>query len=90
MSEIIFQEITIKVLSALIIAGIIGNASFCALLYKCTHKTSRTVSNLSKAFLVVIEISEEQTKRNHPDYDGNLLKKAETILSDNKRYNLVI
>jgi len=82
MTEIVFEAITREVLSGLIIAGIIGIASFCSILYRCTHKTSKKISNLSKAFLVVIEISEEQTKRDHPNYDGNLLDKAKTILAD--------
>ena len=76
------EAITIEVLSALIIAGIIGIGTFCTVLYRCSHKTSQKISNLSKAFLVVIEISEEQTKRDHPNYDGNLLEKAKTILSE--------
>jgi len=75
-----FEAITVEVLSALIIAGIIGVATFCAFVYKCTLKTAKRYSNLSKAFLIVVEISEEQTKRDHPDYDGNLLAKAKTIL----------
>ncbi len=78
----VFEAINIEVLSALIILGIIGIATFCSVLYRCTHKTSKKILNLSKAFLVVIEISEEQTKRDHPNYDGNLLEKAKTILSD--------
>lgn len=82
MSETVFEAITIEVLSALIILGLIGVASFCGILYRCTHKTSQKISNLSKAFLVVIEISEEQTKRDHSNYDGNLLEKAKTILAD--------
>ena len=82
MSEMVFEAITIEVLSALIILGIIGIATFCSVLYRCTHKTSKKILNLSKAFLVVIEISEEQTKRDHPNYDGNLLEKSKTILSD--------
>ena len=82
MSEIVFEAITIEVLSAVIIMGVIGLATFCSILYRCTHKTSQKISNLSKAFLVVVEISEEQTKRDHPNYDGDLLKKAETILND--------
>lgn len=82
MSEIVFQSITIEVLSALIILGIIGLATFCSILYRCTHKTAKKISNLSKAFLIVVEISEEQTKRDHLDYDGNLLDKAKTILAD--------
>ena len=82
MSEVVFEAITIEVLSTLIIAGIIGVGSFCAILYRCTHKTAKKISNLSKAFLVVVEISEEQTKRDHPEYDGNLLDKAKTILAD--------
>ena len=76
------EAITIEVLSALIIAGIIGIGTFCTVLYRCTHKTSQKISNLSKAFLVVVEISEEQTKRDHPNYDGNLLEKAKIILSE--------
>jgi len=83
-----FEEITIQVLTALIIAAILGIGSFCTVLYRCTHKTSQKISNLSKAFLVVIEISEEQTKRDHPNYDGNLLEKAKIILADSDRHIL--
>lgn len=76
------EKITIEVFSAIIILGMICVATFFSILYKSTHKTAKKISNLSKAFLVVIEISEEQTKRDHPNYDGNLLDKAKTILSD--------
>lgn len=83
MSEYVFDAITVEVLSALIIVGIIGVGSLCGVLYRCTHKTAKRISNLSKAFLLVIKISEEQTKRDHPDYDENLLEKAKLILGDN-------
>lgn len=82
MSGIVFEAITIEVLSALIILGIIGVASFCAFMYRGTRKTSQQIKNLSKAFLVIIEIIEEQTKRDHPNYDEKLLSKAKTILAD--------
>ena len=77
-----FETIATEVLAYMLIGGVIAVGSFCGILYRCTHKTAKKISNLSKAFLVVIEISEEQTKRDHPAYDGNLLQKAKTILGE--------
>ncbi|QMU54487.1 MAG: hypothetical protein GKS07_06075 [Nitrosopumilus sp.] len=76
-----FEQITIDVIVYLITAGVISVAGFCGALYRCTSKTAKQVADLRKAFLVIIEIMEEQTKRDHPEYDGNLLKKAQTILN---------
>lgn len=88
MVEDILASIFADTVTNLIILIIVGLGSFFVFLYKCTHKTSHAISavkneisNLQKAFLVVIETSEAQTKRDHPEYDvGNLLKKAKIIM----------
>jgi len=84
MAEYMFETITGDVLSTLIIAGIISVGSFCAVLYRCVHKQAQRGYRQSQAILNLTQSIEEQTKRDHPDYNGDLYKKTERLLKDEK------
>lgn len=84
MSQYVFDAITVEVLSTLIIVGIIGIGSFCTVVYRCVHKQAQRGFRQSQAILNLTQSIEEQTKRDHPDYGGELYKKTEQLLKDEK------
>ncbi len=61
------DELFIQILSGLIIAAIIGFATFTFVLYKCIHKQARKINRINKAFIVVLKLVVIDTKKNHPD-----------------------
>lgn len=63
----IINDLFIQILSGLIIAAIIGFASFTFILYKCTHKQARKINQINKAFTVVLKLIVIETRKYHPD-----------------------
>ena len=65
----IINDLFIQILSGLIIASIVGFASFTIVLYKCIHKQARKINSINKAFVVVLKLLVIDTKKNHPNSD---------------------
>ncbi len=65
--NIMINDLFIQILSGLIIASIIGFASFTFILYKCIHKQARKINSINKAFVVVLKLLVIDTKKNHPN-----------------------
>lgn len=79
-----FEEILTEIFVYLVIAGIATVAAFCAGLYRCVHKQGKRGLRQSKTILILIKGIEEQIKRNHDDYSGDLYGEAEILLRDEK------
>lgn len=67
--NMIINDLFIQILSGLIIASIVGFASFTIVLYKCIHKQARKINSINKAFVVVLKLLVIDTKKNHPNSD---------------------
>ena len=78
------EEITSEILTYVILAAILGAGGFISALYRCVKKQGQRGINQSKAILLLAKNIEEQTKRDHPDYTGELFAEAEIILIDDK------
>ena len=65
--ENMINEIFIQILSGLIIAAIVGFASFTFVLYNCIHKQARKINRINKAFIIVLNLVVADTKKNHPE-----------------------
>lgn len=61
------NDFLIQVLSGLIVAAIIGFATFTFVLYNCIHKQARKINRINKAFAVVLKLLVIDTRKNHPD-----------------------
>lgn len=61
------NDLFIQILSGVIIAAIIGFATFTFVLYKCIHKQALKINQINKAFVVVLKLLVIDTKKNHPD-----------------------
>lgn len=78
------EGIVLDVFGYVIIVGIGGVASFCTAVYRCVHKQAKRGYRQSQAILLLTKSIEEQTKRDHPEYEGGLRDEAEIILKDEK------
>ncbi len=78
------NDLFIQILSGLIIAAIIGFASFTIVLYKCIHKQARKINSINKAFVVVLKLLVIDTKKNHPEseYIPEIDKIYKEIIAD--------
>ena len=54
--NMIINDLLIEILAGLIIASIIGFASFTIILYRCIHKQARKINNINKTFAVVLKL----------------------------------
>lgn len=61
------NDFLIQVLSGLIVAAIIGFATFTFVLYKCIHKQARKINQINKAFVVVMKLVVIDTRKHHPN-----------------------
>ena len=66
-NNMVINDFFIQVLSGLIVAAIIGFATFTFVLYKCIHKQARKINRINKAFAVVLKLLVIDTRKNHPD-----------------------
>ena len=66
-NNMIINDFLIQILSGLIIAAIVGFATFTFVLYKCIHKQARKINRINKAFAVVLKLLVIDTRKNHPD-----------------------
>ncbi len=78
------NDFLIQVLSGLIVAAIIGFATFTFVLYSCIHKQARKINRINKAFVVVLKLLVIDTRKNHPDseYVTELDKIYKEIIED--------
>ena len=78
------NDLFIQILSGLIIAAIVGFASFTFVLYKCIHKQARKINSINKAFAIVLQLLVIDTRKNHPDseYITELDKIYKEIVKD--------
>jgi hydrogenase-4 membrane subunit HyfE len=65
--RMMINDLFIQILSGLIIAAIVGFASFTFILYKCIHKQAHKINRINKAFAVVLKLMVIDTRKNHPD-----------------------
>ena len=65
--EMIITDLLIQILAGLIIALIVGFASFTFILYRCIHKQARKINQINKAFAVVLKLLVIDSRKNHPD-----------------------
>jgi len=65
--DMMINDLLIEILAALIVASIIGFATFTIVLYKCIHKQARKINRINKAFAVVLKLLVIDTRKNHPD-----------------------
>lgn len=79
-----FEGIVLDIFGYVIIIGIGGVVSFCTAVYRCVQKQGKRGYRQSQAILILAKNIEEQTKRDHPDYNGGLYKEAEISLKDEK------
>lgn len=61
------NDFLIQILSGLIIAAIVGFATFTFVLHRCIHKQARKINRINKAFAVVMKLLVIDTRKNHPD-----------------------
>ena len=80
--EVMISDLLIQVLAGLLIATIIGFASFTFIIYKCVHKQAHELNMLKKAIAVVLKLTVIETKKNHPD--------SEFIVEIDKIYKEII
>ena len=66
-NDMLINDFLIQVLSGLIVAAIVGFATFTFVLYKCIHKQARKINRINKAFAVVLKLLVIDTRKNHPD-----------------------
>lgn len=83
--NIMITDLFIQILSGLIIAAIIGFATFTLVLYKCIHKQARKINQINKAFIVVLKLLVIDTRKNHPDSEfvTEIDKIYKEIVNDN-------
>lgn len=69
MSEenMMINDMFIQILSGLIIAAIVGFATFTFVLYKCIHRQARKINRINKAFVVVLKLLVIDTRKHHPE-----------------------
>lgn len=65
--DMIINDLLIQILAGLIVALIIGFASFTFILYNCIHKQARKINRINRAFAVVLKLLVIDTRKNHPD-----------------------
>ena len=80
--DIMINDLLITILSGLIIAAIIGFATFTFILYKCIHKQARKINQINKAFIIVLQLVVSDTKKNHPE--------SEFIIEIDKIYKEIV
>ncbi len=78
----LIEQISLDIIVFLITSGIVAVASFCGVVYRCTHKQSKRGYRQSQAILLLTKTIEDQTKRNHKDYKGGLYEQARIMLKD--------
>ena len=82
--NMIINDLLMEILAALIVASIIGFATFTFVLYRCIHKQARKINRINKAFAVVLQLLVIDTRKNHPDseYVTELDKIYKEIVKD--------
>jgi len=81
------NDLFIQILSGLIIAALIGFASFTFVLYKCIHKQSQDMKLMKKATAFVLRRQVQETKSLHPekiDEIEDLEKTYKDLINDSK------
>jgi len=61
------DELLIQILSGLIIAAIIGAATFMLVLYKCIHRQAQDMKLMKRATAFVLRRQVQETKSLHPE-----------------------
>jgi len=65
--NMMINDFLIQILSGLIVAAIIGFATFTFVLHNCIRKQARKINRINKAFAVVLKLMVIDTRKNHPD-----------------------
>ncbi len=67
MEHDMINDLVIEILAGLVVALIVGFASFTLILYRCIHKQARKINRINKAFAVVLKLLVIDIQENHPD-----------------------
>ncbi len=61
------NEFLIQMLSGLLVAAIVGFASFTYMIRRCVHKQAYEIKSMKKGIAVVLKLLVDDTRKNHPD-----------------------
>jgi len=80
MEHDMINDLIIEILAGLVVALIVGFASFTFILYKCIHKQARKINRINKAFAVVLKLLVIDIQENHPD--SKLISEIDNIYKE--------